>query len=1055
MKRIAVLLIISLFAADLLAQTAPGGVSTGLRWWLKANAGTFQNTGGTTAASTDGDQVALWKDQSTVLNNASQATVANMPKFYNGIANGNPVLRFTGDLFLDGTSTPGIAANNSMHIFLVFLQNSYTGGGNDALGSFIIDRPGGTPALASLKMVTPDKYFYQKRNDAGNNLAGPTSNTSAITGIFTELSYYRNYNNSGDGYGIYINGRSDVHMAGDADGITAPILRIGRHATNTGGGLHGDLAEVIVYNTALSNTDRPKIESYLAIKYGITLDQTTATDYVNAAGVPIYPATGTHDNYDMNIAGIGRESASGLNQTASQSQNSQSMVKISNPSGLDDGEWLIWGNDSPVVWNSTDYPTGGSLVNRMSRVWRFYQTGDVGTFTVSFDVGGLGIDLSDPNKFALLTDSDGGFADATVWTTGRSISGNIITFTGISVGLQDFFSLACPLIPGPGGVAATTAWLRADEEVYTPAATTPPANNGLVQQWKTKNGSAAATATQATAANQPTYITGAANGNPVLRFSTSPSNKFMDFGSLNLSGTSDLQMTVVLKPTSYTAGSTGMTDGSYFFDRTNSTLPQIFALKAANTSKFALQEGRDAGGGLTSQVTTSSISTTTMQIVDSYRDYGVRFGVLYNGAQQGVLTESGGSLTLPSLRIGSRATETNGLDGDMAEVILFNRIITTAERNRIDSYLAIKYGITLDQVTRTNYTSSDGTAIYPATTSFYTSYVSDITGIGKDVVSRLTQTSSKSINSSAVVTITAASTPADLNFFVFGDNGGTLTTGTSAGVDGTVIKGRLSRVWRVAEVTGDVGDCTFEFDLSAVPGSKSQSDLRLLIDSDFDGFNDNDTPPMTGTLVGNIFTVTNVNMVNKAFFTIGTTDATNTTLPVRLTNFDVAIARNGIQATWRTQSELNNDYFTLLRSYDGEKFEEALRVPGAGTTDKVNFYEALDKPGTTGDIYYQLMQTDFDGKTSLSEIRKVSLKAIPFNVKIYPNPIDGSEFTTEIPVDNNIVAMEVLNAAGQVVYSGVAQGPVNNWNIGDLPRGIYFVKVISDTGADVQKLVLR
>ncbi|MEJ0029122.1 MAG: T9SS type A sorting domain-containing protein [Bacteroidota bacterium] len=80
-------------------------------------------------------------------------------------------------------------------------------------------------------------------------------------------------------------------------------------------------------------------------------------------------------------------------------------------------------------------------------------------------------------------------------------------------------------------------------------------------------------------------------------------------------------------------------------------------------------------------------------------------------------------------------------------------------------------------------------------------------------------------------------------------------------------------------------------------------------------------------------------------------------------------------------------------------------------------------PGAAGEIYYQLKQTDFDGKTSFSEIRKVTLKSVPFNVMIYPNPADGSEFTTEVPIENTFVAMQVLNAAGQVVFSGTAQGP--------------------------------
>jgi len=41
--------------------------------------------------------------------------------------------------------------------------------------------------------------------------------------------------------------------------------------------MYGDdgVAEMIVYNTGVDDTTTNKIESYLSIKYGITLDQST------------------------------------------------------------------------------------------------------------------------------------------------------------------------------------------------------------------------------------------------------------------------------------------------------------------------------------------------------------------------------------------------------------------------------------------------------------------------------------------------------------------------------------------------------------------------------------------------------------------------------------------------------------------------------------------------------------------------------------------------------------------------------------------------------------
>ncbi|MEJ0029118.1 MAG: hypothetical protein WDO15_01535 [Bacteroidota bacterium] len=70
-----------------------------------------------------------------------------------------------------------------------------------------------------------------------------------------------------------------------------------------------------------------------------------------------------------------------------------------NPSAIADGNFLMWGNDAPVIWNSTDIPA--PYVNRISRVWRVAKNGfTTETFSISFDLSGLGIDMTDPTKFA-------------------------------------------------------------------------------------------------------------------------------------------------------------------------------------------------------------------------------------------------------------------------------------------------------------------------------------------------------------------------------------------------------------------------------------------------------------------------------------------------------------------------------------------------------------------------------------------------------------------------------------------------------------------------------
>lgn len=189
------------------------------------------------------------------------------------------------------------------------------------------------------------------------------------------------------------------------------------------------------------------------MKYGITLDP--SVNYVRPGGSIIYPSTSTHAAYVHDIAGIGRYDNSALNQRTSRSQNAGSMITVSNPSDLDNDEWLLWGhnNGSIEAINSTDAPAG--VDRRLGRVWRVAETGgdgNVGTISIT-------VDLADVpgNKNAadlrLLVDSDDVFATGPTQYTVSSSSGTSFTFNNVSINAGNYFTFATvnetttPLLP--------------------------------------------------------------------------------------------------------------------------------------------------------------------------------------------------------------------------------------------------------------------------------------------------------------------------------------------------------------------------------------------------------------------------------------------------------------------------------------------------------------------------------------------------------------------------------------------------------------------------------
>jgi len=107
------------------------------------------------------------------------------------------------------------------------------------------------------------------------------------------------------------------------------------------------------------------------------------------------------------------------------------------------------------------------------------------------------------------------------------------------------------------------------------------------------------------------------------------------------------------------------------------------------------------------------------------------------------------------------------MQGDAAEMIYFDRILSSSERQKVESYLALKYGVTIDQSTFTDYVASDwdgtsGTKIWDTTESVKITsnpaipaliYITDIFGIGRDDASALNQKIAKSVNSGAIMTV--------------------------------------------------------------------------------------------------------------------------------------------------------------------------------------------------------------------------------------------------------------------------------------------------------------
>ena len=174
-------------------------------------------------------------------------------------------------------------------------------------------------------------------------------------------------------------------------------------------------------------------------------------------------------------------------------------------------------------------------------------------------------------------------------------------------------------------------------------------------------------------------------------------------------------------------------------------------------------------------------------------------------------------------------------------------------------------------------------------------------------------------------------------------------------------------------------------------------------------------------------------------------------LPVELVSFKGEKKRNGIQLSWRTATEKNNDGFELLRSSDGQSWESITWVKGNGTSNNVHDYSYLDQTPNAGVNFYQLKQMDFDGEYEMSKSISVNWKE-RVSISIYPNPAKD-DLTVNLPVNAIPQEIYLLDMTGRILHQlDWNQGHIS---LGNVPGGVYFLRIKMGNDTYTEKLIVE
>lgn len=374
---------------------APGGISADLRIWLDANIGTT----GTTAIS-------QWNDQSANNKHLSQGNANNQPSLIPASPDMNfhQALRFDGNRDFLNNNTGILNSNSDDFSFFVITNINQSSGsenqllamGNSQNNPYIGFKNNGEISYSGRLLFVTDYWNFHASDLMPFNQ--PLIYSGAINYSLTSARAFN-----------YINGRKNSD-----DPVNALNLSHRGSDNFVVGGddqdLDGDISEVIVFRSVLNDQQRHRVESYLGIKYGLTLNH----HYLSHTGSQIYTLDG---QYDFGIVALAKAASSNLDQRISRAVNDSSglilstdldfsSANLAHNDSLTDGDYLIMGHNNASTTGTQTSDLALQFERRTIREWKVENTQTSTAINLSFSTLPP---LNPGENYALINNASGDF----------------------------------------------------------------------------------------------------------------------------------------------------------------------------------------------------------------------------------------------------------------------------------------------------------------------------------------------------------------------------------------------------------------------------------------------------------------------------------------------------------------------------------------------------------------------------------------------------------------------------------------------------------------------
>lgn len=228
------------------------GIS-GLSLWLRADC-----VNGVADIPADNSTISTWSDLSGNSNNATSSGAPTFQSDSGNLINSQPVINFNGSSSFSSIDIRPTTRPN-LTIFAVYKER----GSGSREGVWGIDDGGW------------DRFFIAKWS--GNNgliSVGNQANVAntGVIGSATLVTTVMRHNVS-NGTTVYVNGASAATLT-DGSNPTAAYTSLLIGSGGSGLNFTGDIAEIVIFTQALTNSDLITVNGYLNTKYGLNISST-------------------------------------------------------------------------------------------------------------------------------------------------------------------------------------------------------------------------------------------------------------------------------------------------------------------------------------------------------------------------------------------------------------------------------------------------------------------------------------------------------------------------------------------------------------------------------------------------------------------------------------------------------------------------------------------------------------------------------------------------------------------------------------------------------------